>query len=220
MRCYFLSTSQHHRVQTHHHKTVCILYYQGCKGSVRQIQICCPSSSENVSNIRRFGYICMLFCRFSEVLGDFCFLGHLDEDTFKGLSSHPEYTDSWQLYLVFYGPVQQYLRRQHFGEKSVESPKSVGFFCSCSYSKFTAALFMLRINLDMSTVTGMGSSADLQDATTGLLLHGQQVETLLPSMQPEPVHRNSLTVLLCHLWTRHSSHSLLSLFSVYSETVL
>lgn len=128
MRCYFLSTSQHHRVQTHHHKTVCILYYQGCKGSVRQIQICCPSSSENVSNIQRFGYICMLFCRFSEVLGDCCFLGHLDEDTFKGLSSHPEYTDSWQLYLVFYGPVQQYLRWQHFGEKSVESPKSVGFF--------------------------------------------------------------------------------------------
>lgn len=72
----------------------------------------------------------------------------------------------------------------------------------------------------MSTVTGMGSSADLQDATTGLLLHGQQVETLLPSMQPEPVHRNSLTVLLCRLWTRHSSHTLLSLFSVYSETVL
>lgn len=94
MRCYFLSTSQHHRVQTHHHKTVCILYYQGCKGSIRQIQICYPNSSENVSNIRRFGYMCMLFCRFSEVLGDCCFLGHLDEDTFKGLSSHPEYTDS------------------------------------------------------------------------------------------------------------------------------
>lgn len=70
--------------------------------------------------------------------------------------------------------------------------------------------------MDLSTVTGMGSSADLRDATTGLLLHGQQAKTILPSMQPEPVHRNSLMVLLCRLWTRHSSHSLLSLHSAYS----
>lgn len=150
MRCYFLSTSQHHRVQTHHHKTVCILYYQGCKGSIRQIQICCPSSSENVSNIQRFGYICMLFCRFFEVLGD--------EDTFKGLSSHPEYTDSWQLYLVFYGPVQRYLRRQHFGEKSVESPKSVFFFAhaatvnSQQYFLFWGSTWICQLSQEWAVV--------------------------------------------------------------------